>query len=74
MEGVRLTYKNVPKFTFESYRGEFNIKLQKKILIEKALRRYGGKTVLAAKENGVEHRTYLNMLHQHNINIEEFKI
>lgn len=70
---LKLTYKKIPKFTWESYKGECNINLQYKILIEKSLRKNKGITILAAKDNGIKHRTFLNMLHQHSINIEDYK-
>lgn len=72
MNARKETYKNIHIFTFKDYKGEYNLNLAHKILIEKALKKCKGDVVLTAKENGIKPRNLLNKLHQHNINIQQY--
>ena len=66
-------YVGIKVFSYNDYKGEFNLNLQHKMLMEKALTRCNGKTIAAARQNGIKHRTYLNMIRRHNINLDQFE-
>jgi len=67
------TYKEIPVFNESYYHGEFNINREEKTLIIKALKKTKGDCVFASKLTGIKHRTFLNKLHQHSINVVEYR-